>query len=234
MNSSIHFLRLIKREMRKSKENRINQQFIDIGNYLIRHNTKKAYKIINDLTKQKDKIAININGKDGKFISDKSDILKQWTEYCSELYTHNAEGDITVLNANEPSHQDNLHILESEVESVIYVLKISKSPGVNIIPSELLKSGGYIPIQIFTDICNKIWETGIWPSDWTKSLIISISIHKKGSQQNCENYGFQAGRSTSEKIFNLRIISEKYTQHNNPLYHVFIDFKKVFNRIGHK
>ena len=39
--------------------------------------------------------------------------MKRWTEYCFELYTHNTERDITVLNANEPSDQENLHIIES-------------------------------------------------------------------------------------------------------------------------
>ena len=60
--------------MRKAKKNMINQKSTDIGNCLIRNNTKKAYQIVNDLTKQKDKIAVNINGKDGKCITDKSDL----------------------------------------------------------------------------------------------------------------------------------------------------------------
>ena len=34
-----------------------------------------------------------------------------------------------------------------------------------------------------------------------------------------------------EQIFNLRIFCEKYTQHQQGLYHVFIDFKKVFDRV---
>ena len=37
--------------------------------------------------------------------------------------------------------------------------------------------------------------------------------------------GFRAGRSTTEQIFNLRILCEKYFQHQQDLYHVFIDFK---------
>ena len=49
-----------------------------------------------------------------------------------------------------------------------------------------------------------------------------------------EQAAFRAGSSTSEQIFNLRIISEKFAQHNKPLYHVFIDFKKVFDRVRHK
>ena len=46
-----------------------------------------------------------------------------------------------------------------------------------------------------------------------------------------EQAGFRAGRSTTEQIFNLRILCEKYFQHQQDLYHVFIDFKKVFDRI---
>ena len=45
--------------------------------------------------------------------------------------------------------------------------------------------------------------------------------------------GFNAGRSTNEHIFNLRIISDKYTQYQKPRYHVFIEFKTAFYRILH-
>ena len=45
--------------------------------------------------------------------------------------------------------------------------------------------------------------------------------------------GFRAGRSTTEQIFNLRILCEKYLQHQQDLHHIFIDFKKAFVRIWH-
>ena len=48
-----------------------------------------------------------------------------------------------------------------------------------------------------------------------------------------EQAGFIIGRSTIEQIFNLRIICEKYIQHQQDLYHVFIDFKKAFDRVWH-
>ena len=44
-----------------------------------------------------------------------------------------------------------------------------------------------------------------------------------------EQAGFRAGRSTTEQIFNLRILCEKYLQQKQDLYHVFIDFKKAFD-----
>ena len=48
-----------------------------------------------------------------------------------------------------------------------------------------------------------------------------------------EQAGFRSGISTSEHIFNLRVISEKYYQHGKPLYQVFINLKKAFDRIWH-
>ena len=37
----------------------------------------------------------------------------------------------------------------------------------------------------------------------------------------------------TEQIFNLRILCEKYRQHQQDFYHVFIDFKKPFDRVWH-
>ena len=41
------------------------------------------------------------------------------------------------------------------------------------------------------------------------------------------------GRSTTEQFFNLRVLMEKYQQHQQDLYHVFIDFKKAFDTVWH-
>ena len=48
-----------------------------------------------------------------------------------------------------------------------------------------------------------------------------------------EQAGFRAGKSTTEQIFNLCILCEKYLQHLQDLYHVFIDFKKAFDMVWH-
>ena len=46
-----------------------------------------------------------------------------------------------------------------------------------------------------------------------------------------EQVGFRVRKSTTEQILNLRILCEKHLQHQQVLYHVFIDFKKAFDRI---
>ena len=45
--------------------------------------------------------------------------------------------------------------------------------------------------------------------------------------------GFRARISSTEQIFNLRILCEKYPQHQQNLYHVFVDFKTAFDRVWH-
>ena len=46
-----------------------------------------------------------------------------------------------------------------------------------------------------------------------------------------EQAGFRAGRSTTEQIFNLKILGKKYLQHQQNLYH---DLKKAFDRVWHE
>ena len=48
-----------------------------------------------------------------------------------------------------------------------------------------------------------------------------------------EQAGFRTGKSTIEQIFNLRILCQKYLQHQQDLYicHVFTDFKKALDRV---
>ena len=47
-----------------------------------------------------------------------------------------------------------------------------------------------------------------------------------------EQAGFRKGRSNTEQIFNLHILCEKYLQHQQDLYHVFVDFKKLSTGFG--
>ena len=48
-----------------------------------------------------------------------------------------------------------------------------------------------------------------------------------------EQAGSRAGRSTTEQIFNILILCEKYLQYRQVPYHVLIDSKKAFDRVSH-
>ena len=255
----------VKKGMRRAKEKWIEEQCQSIEENLKKNNSKKAYQLVNDLTSIKQGRTTTIQDKAGNCLTEERDILKRWTEYCSELYNHRATGDPGITQVPPATNTDNYPILREEVEAAVRSLKKGKSAGVDDIPAELIQAGGETMINALLNICNKIWQTGEWPTPWTQSLIITLP--KKGNLQQCQNYrtislishpskvmlkillsrlkpqaekiiaeeqaGFRSGRSTTEQICNLRIICEKYRQHQQDLYHVFVDFKKAFDRVWH-
>ena len=66
-------------------------------------------------------------------------------------------------------------------------------------------------------------------------LKITVNLLKPQAEKIIaeEQAGFRAKRSTTEQIFKLRILCEKYLQHQQDPYHVFIDFKKAIDRVWH-
>ena len=65
-------------------------------------------------------------------------------------------------------------------------MKKGKSAGVDNIPAELVEASRETMIDVLTEICNRIWRIGEWPTPWTQSLIITLP--KKGNLQLCQNY----------------------------------------------
>ena len=72
------------------------------------------------------------------------------------------------------------------------------------------------------------------PSKVLLKVLLNSLKHQAESIIAEEQAGFSSGRSTTEQIFNLRILCERYLQHQQDLYHVFIDFKKAFDRVWKK
>ena len=177
------------------------------------------------------------------------------------MYIHKANGDPSVLNCPQTDTEDDHPILRREVEAAVQSLKKGKSAGVDNISAELVKAGGEDVITALTTICNKIWQTEEWSQSLvitppkkgnmqqcqnyrTISLIshpskvmLKIILNRLKTQAEKiiteEKAGFRAGRSTTEQISNLCILCKKYLQHQQDLYHVFIDFKKAFDWVWH-
>ena len=85
--------------MKKAKEDWFNHKCKDIDTCFKHNNTKKAFQIVKDLIKPKQRSSTNIKNKDGNFINDKKGVIIRWTEHCSELYNFNNDKDTSILNA---------------------------------------------------------------------------------------------------------------------------------------
>ena len=144
-----------------------------------------------------------IQDKSGKYLTEEKEILSRWTEYCSELYNYESCGDNAVLDCSQPPEEDLQPILREDVEIAVASLKKGNSAGVDNIPAELVQAGGATMVDVLTEICNRIWRTGEWPTPWTQSLIITLP--KKGNLQLCQNYRTISLISHSSKVM-LKVI----------------------------
>ena len=123
------------------------------GNY-VRNNTLQA------LTKSQQHKSAVIKDNSGNILMESTAVVNQWTEYCSDLYNYELHPDTSLLESNQTPTQDaeSLPVLREEVEEAVRNLRAGRSPGVDNIPSELLKNGGDTTPTVLTVICQKIWE----------------------------------------------------------------------------
>ena len=80
----------IKKGMKKTKMNWIEEQCQDIEDSMKKNNSKKTYQLVKDLTSTKQGRTSTIQDNDEKCLTEEQDILKRWSEYCSELYNYRA------------------------------------------------------------------------------------------------------------------------------------------------
>ena len=155
--------------MKKAKENLIGEQCSETEENLRKNNSKRAYQLVKDLTTVKQGKATTVQARSGKCLTEEREILNRWTEYCTELHNHKANGDPSVLGCPQTYTEDDHLILSKEVEAAVQSLKKGKSAGVDNLPAELVQAGGEDVITALTAICNRIWQTGEWPTPWTQS-----------------------------------------------------------------
>ena len=67
----------------------------------------------------------------------------------------------------------------------------------------------------------------------TKDVLDLCDERRDLKKKRYEAEGAKEYREANRRIQNLRILCEKYLQHQQNLYHVFIDFKKAFDRVWH-
>ena len=79
--------------MKKAEEKWIGEQCSKIEENLRKNNSKGAYQLVKDLTTVKQGKVTTVQDRSGKCLTEERQILNRWTEHCSELYNHKADGD---------------------------------------------------------------------------------------------------------------------------------------------
>uniref|UniRef100_A0A803T6T6 ribonuclease H n=1 Tax=Anolis carolinensis TaxID=28377 RepID=A0A803T6T6_ANOCA len=148
-----------------------------------------------------------IKNKDGKDLTEAKEIKKRWREYTEDLYRkdNNIEDSFDgVVSELEPD------ILRSEIEWALRSTANNKAAEDDGIPAELFKILKDNVVKVMHAICQQIWKTQEWPSDWKKSIYIPIP--KKGNAKECSNFRTVALISHASKVM-LKILQGRLQQY---------------------
>ncbi|XP_061493563.1 uncharacterized protein LOC133389608, partial [Rhineura floridana] len=144
-----------------------------------------------------------LNNQQGNTLTDQDEIKGRWKQYTEELYKR----DIRMTDSfTEEPYDEEPEILECKVKAALKILGRNKSPEIDGIPIELLQATETESVHILKKICQEIWKTKQWPTDWNRSIYIPIP--KKGDPRECSNYQTIALISRASKVM-LKILQQR-------------------------
>ena len=218
------------------------------------------YKITKILANRKFTSNKPIKGKNGKDIITEDKQLKRWKEFFEELLNKETEME-EEENRNDAVrnqvYQEDPKIntetpTKTEIMEALKEIKYGKSPGVDNITPEMLKTNPGITADILHKLLSDIWEKEEIPKKGDTSIcnnwrgITLLSVPSKiltkiilnrikdtvDSKMRKEQAGFRKGRSCVDMINTLRIVIEQSTEYQAPLHLSFVDFEKAFDSIS--
>lgn len=168
-------------------------------------NIKELYNTTKRLANKQLRAKKPIKDKDGNALVNERDQIKRWQEYFKELFQKNTE---EVTSEEEIEVQEDNRIsseppTRAEICKAVKEMKNGKSPGIDHIPAEVLKANPETTADIMLELYKKVWETGDFPEDWRKGLMIKLP--KKGDLTECQNWRGITLLSIPSKVL-LRII----------------------------
>jgi endonuclease/exonuclease/phosphatase family metal-dependent hydrolase len=150
-----------------------------------------------------------------------------------------------------------------EVQAALRRAQSGKAPGHDGLPVDLLKTAGLAGLEALVCLFNVILDTGALPSQWRQGDIVPSFKKGDPSDcgnyrgitllpavdklfmsvladrilhhvtMHDQQYGFVRQKGTTEALFNLVVNIEAHCMHKTPLYALFLDVKKAFDRVNH-
>eukprot|EP00745_Piridium_sociabile_P004303 TRINITY_DN1254_c0_g1_i4.p1 TRINITY_DN1254_c0_g1~~TRINITY_DN1254_c0_g1_i4.p1 ORF type:complete len:981 (+),score=112.61 TRINITY_DN1254_c0_g1_i4:2532-5474(+) len=163
--------------------------------------------------------------------------LKQWFEHFRNIFSssdamiENESNDLEAGDLEEPLFND--PISRGEIVDSIQNLKSGKSPGPDKILGEMLKHSSPLVVDFLVVLFNKLFDEGIFPLDWAKSII--IPLHKKGDINNPDNYRGVALTSVLGKVYTniLKRRLTKWAEREEKIIEEQAGFRSGYSTIDH-
>ncbi|KAK3506225.1 hypothetical protein QTP70_002928 [Hemibagrus guttatus] len=223
--------RRVKREVSKAKQKAYYELYT-------RLDTREGEKDLYRLARQKDRdgkdVQQVIKDRDGRVLTSEESVHRRWKEYFEELMNEENEREKRVEGVNSVEKKVD-KIRKDEVRKALKRMKSGKAVGPDDIPVEVWKCLGEAAVEFLTSLFNRVLESEKMPEEWRRSVLVPI-FKNKGDVQSCSNYrGIKlmshTMKSTTDAIFALRILMEKYRDGQRELHCVFVDLEKAYDRV---
>ena len=203
----------LRRETNRAREVWWEQKCEELQEYDKRGRSDLMYQVVRRLTRT-GKIATRssaaINDENGVIVTEIGEVKRRWKEYIEDLYSKNEqpkEEDFKLEKEIQiEDDQKGPGILLTEIQEAIKEMKNGKASGVDDIPAEFLKMLDEKAMHRLSKLCMEIYETGIWPEDFTK--VVMIPIPKKVNATECADHRTISLISHASKIL-LKIITKR-------------------------
>ena len=166
-------------------------------------------------------------------------IAKQtWFDHFSTLLNFGVDinNEVNQEEEIESEHFDEIldpEITEHEVVKALQRLKCGKAAGPDQIINEFLREARQLAIPFLVRLFNHIFTTGIFPKEWTKSII--VPLYKKGDPDNADNYRGISLLSCVSKVFtgvlNARLM--KWADFNSVITDAQAGFRHGHSTVDH-
>ncbi|KAK3543895.1 hypothetical protein QTP70_030268, partial [Hemibagrus guttatus] len=217
--------RRVKREVSKAKQKAYDELYT-------RLDTREGEKDLYRLPRQRDRDGKDvqqvrvIKDRDGRVLTSEESVQRRWKKYFEELMNEENEREKRVEGVNSVEQKVD-KIRKDEVSLFNRVLESERMP-------EEWRRSVLVPIfKIKGDVQSCSNYRGIKLMSHTMKLwerVVEARLRKVVGI--CEQqYGFMPRKSTTDAIFALRILMEKYRDGQRELHCVFVDLEKAYDRV---
>ena len=138
--------------------------------------------------------------KNGNILFDEEEIAKRWVEYKKELY----DDDQEPMPQFEISSRQS--ILKEELEKAIQSMKKGRATGSDEISIDMLRTLDDQNIDVITNLCNIIYNSGVIQTDLKQSIFITLP--KKSKAQSWTEYRTISLMSHITELY-LKVIKQR-------------------------
>ncbi|KAK3575237.1 hypothetical protein QTP86_023435, partial [Hemibagrus guttatus] len=198
-----------------------------------------------------------IKDRDGRVLTSEESVQRRWKEYFEELMNEENEREKRVEGVNSVEQKVD-KIRKDEVRKALKKMKSGKAVGPDDIPVEVWKCLGEAAASLFNRVLESERMPEEWRRSvlvpifknkgdmqscsnyrWIKLMSHTMKLWERVVEARlrkvveiCEQqYGFMPRKSTTDAIFALRILMEKYRDGQRELHCVFVDLEKAYDRV---